>query len=294
MCKSHTRLVCFVCTGVTPKRCTRWRCTNKRHSVHLDGATLSSHSKDLQVWHKRTCSRRQRVPVYEGTCSKTDASQAVILSRSSKSCSSCYFRSSDLSAVPRNDAHPRQYRQHRRLFHKEPVHKQSIPSSTLLATTKDADRTATTTSGLRVLTAHLEAPPMTETTVSVNLLETLVVFAPLALQVVGHNLRVFARLKVLLSVEEPHGDLELHRVLDNSNHALNLVVRELARTLRDVHLGLLAHHDGESATHALDRGQRDPHLATAIDVGVEDTQNVLEVGADDKRLKPQPADKHKH
>jgi hypothetical protein len=96
---------------------------------------------------------------------------------------------------------------------------------------KDADRATTATRRLRVLAAHLEAPPVTQTTVGVDLLEALEVVAPLADQVVGNHLRVLARLVVLLSVEEPHRDLELLRVLDDGNETLDLVVRQLTSTV---------------------------------------------------------------
>lgn len=75
---------------------------------------------------------------------------------------------------------------------------------------------------------------------------------------------------------------------------LLLATEQINRTdnapLRDVDFGLLAEHDGETATDTLDGGQRDPHLAAAINVGVEDTENVLEVWSDDKRL----SSKHRH
>lgn len=96
---------------------------------------------------------------------------------------------------------------------------------------KDADRAAAATGRLGVLATHLEAPPVTQTTVGVDLLEALEVVAPLADEVVGHHLRVLARLVVLLSVEEPDRDLELLRVLDDGNEALDLVVRQLTSTV---------------------------------------------------------------
>ncbi|KAJ8574570.1 hypothetical protein ON010_g4644 [Phytophthora cinnamomi] len=188
------------------------------------------------------------------------------------------------AALQKYHTESEQFRQQvEQIYAQQAKTQKSSPSSNLLAA-KDADRGATAAGGLGVLAAHLEAPPVTQTTVSVDLLEALVVLAPLALQVVGHDLRVLARLEVLLSVQEPHGDLELQRVLDDGHDALDLVVGQLAGALGDVHLGLLADHDGEAAAHTLDGGQSDPHLAATINVGVENTENVLEVRPDDKRL----------
>ena len=47
--------------------------------------------------------------------------------------------------------------------------------------------------------------------------------------------------------------------------------------LANIHLSLLAHGSGETATNTLDGGQGVDDLLLAIDVGVEDTKNVLEL-----------------
>ena len=47
--------------------------------------------------------------------------------------------------------------------------------------------------------------------------------------------------------------------------------------LANIHLSLLAHGSGETAANTLDGGQGVDDLLLAIDVGVEDTKNVLEL-----------------
>ena len=47
--------------------------------------------------------------------------------------------------------------------------------------------------------------------------------------------------------------------------------------LANIHLSLLAHGSGETATNTLDGGQGVDDLLLAINVGVEDTKNVLEL-----------------
>ena len=47
--------------------------------------------------------------------------------------------------------------------------------------------------------------------------------------------------------------------------------------LANIHLSLLAHGSGETATNTLDGGQGVGDVLLAIDVGVEDTKNVLEL-----------------
>ena len=55
-----------------------------------------------------------------------------------------------------------------------------------------------------------------------DLLESLKILTELVIQLVGHDLAEFTVLDVLLSVEEPVGDLVLARVLNNGHHTLNL------------------------------------------------------------------------
>ena len=54
--------------------------------------------------------------------------------------------------------------------------------------------------------------------------------------------------------------------------------------LADIHLSLLAHSSGETATNTLDGCQGVDDLLLAINVGVEDTQNVLEFSLVHKTL----------
>lgn len=55
-----------------------------------------------------------------------------------------------------------------------------------------------------------------------DLLETLQVITKLGIQGVGHDLRVLAILDILLSVEEPVGDLVLARIGHNCHKLVNL------------------------------------------------------------------------
>ena len=54
--------------------------------------------------------------------------------------------------------------------------------------------------------------------------------------------------------------------------------------LADIDLSLLAHSSGETATNTLNRGQGVDDLLLAINVGVENTQNVLELSLVHKTL----------
>jgi hypothetical protein len=69
------------------------------------------------------------------------------------------------------------------------------------------DSSAATTGCLGVLSTNTEAPVVTETTVSADLLQALEIVTELAVDAVGEDLAVLAIDDVALPVEEPAGDL---------------------------------------------------------------------------------------
>ena len=118
---------------------------------------------------------------------------------------------------------------------------------------------------------------MSETTMGPDFLQALEIVTDLRVDAVGKNLVVLAVDNVLLPVQEPCRDLELGGVLDNGHNPLQLVRVELASTLVEVDISLLADQVGVSATNTLDLGQGVHDFTLAIDVGVEQTENVLEL-----------------
>lgn len=72
---------------------------------------------------------------------------------------------------------------------------------------------------------------VTDTPVCSDLLEALNVLTELRVDVVGQDLVVLAVDDVLLPVEEPGGDLELGRVLEDLDNSLELVRVELTSTV---------------------------------------------------------------
>ena len=65
-----------------------------------------------------------------------------------------------------------------------------------------------------------------------HLLQTVEILTEIGLEVVGDHLAVLSGLNVLLSVQEPLGDIELQRSGDHSDQLLNLIVRQLSGTTR--------------------------------------------------------------
>lgn len=91
------------------------------------------------------------------------------------------------------------------------------------------------------------------------------------------DLSVLAIDDVLLPVQEPRRDLERQRRLNDLDEALQLVRVELASALVQVDIGFAADDVGIATTDTLDLGQGVHDLATTIDVGVEQSQNVIAV-----------------
>jgi hypothetical protein len=144
-----------------------------------------------------------------------------------------------------------------------------------------------------VLATHAEAPVVSETTVSTDLLQALEILTELGVDTVGEDLGVLSVDNVALPVEEPGGDLvcemsELARtaqivvirtlegVLEDGDDTLELFGGEVTSTLLEVDIGLLADQVGVSATDTLDLGHGVHDLLLSIDVRVQQTDDVLE------------------
>ena len=79
-----------------------------------------------------------------------------------------------------------------------------------------------------MLTTDTEAPEVTQTTVSADLLEALEIVTQLGVDGVGDELAALAIDNILLPVQEPRRDLELLRVLDDRYNPLKLVRVQVA------------------------------------------------------------------
>ena len=88
------------------------------------------------------------------------------------------------------------------------------------------------TSGLGVLATDAKAPVVTETAVGADLLEALEVVTELRVDRIGEDLAVLAVNNVPLPVQEPCGNFELRRILDNGDQTLELIRVELTGPAR--------------------------------------------------------------
>ena len=118
---------------------------------------------------------------------------------------------------------------------------------------------------------------MSQPTVSSDLFQSLQVFTELAVQSVGKDLVRFTVNDVPLSVEEPGRDFELGRVLDDRNNSFKLIGVQLSGTLVQIDISLLAGNVCQSSTDTTNLGKGKHDFDSAINVGVEETKNVLEL-----------------
>jgi len=118
---------------------------------------------------------------------------------------------------------------------------------------------------------------MSETPVTADLLQPLEILTELRVDIVGQDLAVLSVYNILLSVEEPQWNLELCRVLHDIHDSFELVRVQVTSALLQIDIGLFADNVGVTTTHALDFSQSVLDLALAINVGIEETQNVLEL-----------------
>jgi len=118
---------------------------------------------------------------------------------------------------------------------------------------------------------------MTKTPMSPDFLQSLQILSHLVVETIGQDLAEFAVFDVLLSVEEPVGDLVLTRVVHDRDYTFDLFLGEFSGAFRHINVGLLADDVGESATASFDTGHSEHDLTTAINVRVHHTKNVLKL-----------------
>lgn len=87
----------------------------------------------------------------------------------------------------------------------------------------------------------------------------------------------FTIFAVFSVVEEPLWYVELQWIADNRLDVLNLLLRQLAGALVQVNVSLLQDQVAEAPADTADAGQSVHGLVGAADVGVEHTQNELEL-----------------
>ncbi|KAL7511290.1 hypothetical protein ACHAXN_008200 [Cyclotella atomus] len=114
---------------------------------------------------------------------------------------------------------------------------------------------------------------------SPNLLHPLNIITELSIEVLGKYLRVLSSPEILLPVKEPQGDFELTRVLDNGNELFDLIGGQFTSAFVDINLCLFADKVSKTTSETLNFSEAEDDISLALNVSVEDTQDVLEFGS---------------
>jgi hypothetical protein len=144
----------------------------------------------------------------------------------------------------------------------------------------------TTARRASVLSTHSDVPPVTKTTMSADLLHALDIITVLGSNVLCENLRVLSSLEILLPIQEPERNLELTRVLNDGNNLFDFISSQFSSTLVDIDFGLFADQVRETTSDTGDLGQSEDNVTLSFNVGIENTQNVLEFRSLHQRGRP--------
>ena len=127
-----------------------------------------------------------------------------------------------------------------------------------------------------MLASNLESPLVPETSVAPDLEESLDVFSELGFEDVGGDLQVLSLLVVSLSVEEPSGDTVALGIGNKVSDGIALSLGELSCSELRVESEDLADEESEPSADTLDLVEREGDGSLTVDVGVENTMNMLE------------------
>lgn len=142
---------------------------------------------------------------------------------------------------------------------------------------RDTHGPSVTAGGLGVLTTGPKSPVVPETPVEAHLLHALKVLTKARIQHVGSVVQVLSFLVVLLSVEEPRRDHDICRRADDGDDLVDFIVGEFTSPFANINTRNLANNGGHTAPDTSDCRKRDCHFLPSINVGVEDTKDVLEL-----------------
>lgn len=117
-----------------------------------------------------------------------------------------------------------------------------------------------------------------------NFLETFQIITKTSVQVIRHSLGIFTRFKVLLAIQKPDGDFKLRWILDDRDHAFDFVIREFTGTFVQIDFGFFTAHDRKSTTTTWNGSQSNPSFSATINIGIQNTKNMLEIWSNNKTL----------
>ena len=127
-----------------------------------------------------------------------------------------------------------------------------------------------------MLSSDLESPLVSETSVASDFEESLDVLSQLGLQDVRGHLKVLSLLVIPLPVEEPSGHAVALGIVDKVSNGIALGLSELSGPELGVEPEDLADEESKSPADTLNLVECEGDGSLTVDVGVENTVNMLE------------------
>ena len=128
-----------------------------------------------------------------------------------------------------------------------------------------------------MLTSNSKSPLVSETSVGLDLVHSFDILSEFGLENVGGHLQVLTLLVVSQSVEEPSGDTISFGVIDDVSDSIGLLFVQFTSSESRVQSQDLADQETESPTHTSDVFQGEGDGSLPIDVGVQNTMDVLKI-----------------
>ena len=128
-----------------------------------------------------------------------------------------------------------------------------------------------------MLSSNPQTPVVSQSSMSFDLLQSLKIFSQFVVQSIRSQLRELSILEVLLPIEEPVGELELSWVVNDGEQLLNLFFIQFSCSFVGINVCLLATQVGKPTSNSFDGSQCVHNLSSSIDVGIEDSKNMLKL-----------------
>jgi len=117
---------------------------------------------------------------------------------------------------------------------------------------------------------------MSETSVASDFEKSFDIFSQFCFKNVGGNLKILSLLIIFLSVKEPPGNAMTFGIVDDIGNRVALGFGEFSCSESRIDSEDLADEESESSANSLNSLKSEGDSSLTIDVGVEDTMNMLE------------------
>ena len=141
----------------------------------------------------------------------------------------------------------------------------------------DSDSLSESSGVLSVLTSDLETPFVSATLVTSDFEHSFDVFSELGFEDVGGDLEILSFLVISISVQEPLGNSVTFWISDDVGDGIALLFAEDSGSDSGIDSEDFTDEEAKPSSDSLDLFEGEWDGSLSIDVGVEDTMDVLEV-----------------